>query len=248
MEFKWLIISFVGLMVVVCGAIIVALRWTLLSSTEGAVNRLNEEIAKAETKQAELSKKLRQADEDLAKRQAEAKELALKMRQDAEEETKAEREKIVKKAREEGEAIIAKAKGAAAKVRQDLEKEFDIKVVHFSMKMLNYLLSQKAKGALDRVLVDEFLQRLKEVDMSRIGPEIKVVELITLTPPDEDLKKAFLTVLKEKLQRDIELKCVVDPNLGGGAILKFGSMALDGSVKNLLKESSTILRQEIENG
>lgn len=248
MEFKGLIFSFIGLMLIVCGAIIFGLHRALVSSTEGAVKRLNDEIANATAKQNELSKKLKQADDDLAKRQAEAKELAQKMRSDAEEESKAEREKIVNKARQEGEDIIAKAQGAKEKIQKDLEKEFDVKVVQYGMKILNFILSHKAKGSLDEALINEFLDGLKDVDMSRISPEIKTVELVSLTELDGNMKDKFAKVIKDKLNRDVTINSVVDKELGGGIILKFGSMALDGSVKNLIKEAGNILKQDIENG
>ena len=248
MEFKGLIFSFLGLMFVVCGAIIFGLHRALVSSTEGVVKRLNDEIAAANTKQAELSKKLKQADDDLAKRQAEAKELAQKMRSDAEEASKEERDNIVKKAREEGEEIIAKAKAAKDKIREELQKEFDVKVVFYGMKVLNFILNQKAKGALDRVLIDDFLQRLKEVDMSRISQDIDTVELVTLNPLDDNQKKAFQEIINTKLNREVAINNSIDSELGGGVVLKFGSMALDGSMKNLIKEAGIILQEEIENG
>jgi len=248
MEYSGMILSFLGLMFIVCGTIIFGLHRTLVSSTEGAVKRLNDEIAKANAKQAELSKKLKQADEDLAKRQAEAKELAQKMRSDAEEESKGERDKIVKKARMEGEEIIAKAQGAKEKLRKDLENEFDVKVVHFGMKIINFILSEKGKGALDEILVNDFLENLKDIDMSRIGSEVTSVDLTTLTAVDEQKKKQFSEVLNEKLNRQITINNTVDPELGGGAIIKFGSMALDGSIKNLIREAGVVLQEEVENG
>ncbi len=248
MEFTGLILSFLGLMFVVCGAIIFGLHRTLVSSTEGVVKRLNDEIASANAKQSELSKKLKQADDDLAKRQKEAKELAQKMRSDAEEASKEERDAIVKKARDEGEAIIAKAQGSKDKIRRDLEKEFDVKMVHFGMKVLNFVLNQKAKGVLDGVLIDDFLERLKDVNMSRIGSDVTTVDLITLSPIDDNRKKQFSELIKGKLNREIIINASIDPELGGGTILKFGSMALDGSIKNLIKEAGIVLQEEIENG
>jgi len=248
MEFSGLIFSFLGLMFIVCGAIIFGLHRALVSSTEGVVKRLNEEIDSANAKQAELSKKLKQADDDLAKRQAEAKELAQKMRSDAEEASKEERDTIVKKARTEGEEIIAKAQGAKDKIREDLKKEFDIKMVHFGMKVMNFILNQKAKEALDAVLIDDFLKNLQEVDMSRIGSDVKSVDLITLEPLDESRKKQFMEVIQGKLNREISINASTDSELGGGAIIKFGSMALDGSIKNLIKEAGMVLQEEIENG
>ncbi len=245
MEIK-LVLSFLALMFIVCGIIFFWLKFTLISSTEGAVKRLNDEIATANAKQAELGRKLKEADEDLAKRRKEAKELANKMQNDAEEASKAEREKMINDARKDGEEIIAKAKGATEKLRKELEKEINIKSLNFGMTILNDILSDVAKGTLNSVLVTEFLKRLKDVDMSRISPDVKEVELATLSSLDDSIKSQFSEIIKSKLNRDLAVKVSIDDQLGGGVILKFGTMALDGSVRNLIREAGTVLQAQVE--
>lgn len=243
-----LIIKFVVLMFVICGVIIFALRWALITSTEGAVNRLNEEIKKANEKQAELSEKLRKADEELALRQQEAKELSDKMRNDAAEETKQEREKIIGAARVEGEEIIAKAQGAKEKMRTELEKEVDSKMIDFGMNILNEILSDKAKKSLNSTLVEEFVSNLQNMDMSKISPDVKSLEIVSLTSIEDTTKNKVGEIIKTKIGRELPINASVDENIGGGLILKFGSMSLDGSIKNLIRERGTELKEKVESG
>jgi len=161
MEFMEFILKFFGITAVVSGVMIFVLYRVFISSTDGAVKRLDDEISKATAKQAELGKKLKDADDELNKKQQEAKELAEKMRSDAEEASKTEREKIINKAREEGEEIIAKAQSSIEKMRVDLEKEIDIKAITRSLEILNQVLSEKAKGALDGILVEQYISGLE---------------------------------------------------------------------------------------
>ena len=244
MDFPW--IQFVILTLVVAGGVIFFFRVFMFSSTEGALRRLDEEISRATRKQMELSEKIRLADEELERRKTEARQLADKMRTDAEEASKSEREKIIANARKEGEEIIAKAQTAKEKMRTDLEKEMDMKAITFGMGILNTVLSQKAKGTLDEVLIDEFVGKLQNVDMSRIGHDVKSADLITLTPVNEQMKNRISQVVKQKLNRDIALNASVDPNIGGGVILKFGSMALDGSIKNMIREVGLSQQRDVE--
>ncbi len=246
MEFQSLIISFLVLMFVVCGVVIFVLKRTFVSSTEGAVKRLDEEIAITSKKQAELSQKISTADAELKKCQAEAKDLAEKMRAEAEEESKAEREKMINKARQESEEIIAKAQNAKEKLKLELEKEFDTKIISVGMEILNDVLSQKLKGAFNDVLVDEFLEKLGEVDMSRIGPDVKSVDVISGGDFNDAKKKKTLEIIKNKLGREISLNVNVDNQIGGGVILKFGTMSLDGSIKNLIREAGVEKQTEID--
>ena len=246
MPYEYLIIGFIVVQVFIVGVIIVWLRTALVSSTEGAVKRLNDEIAKANERQTELSKKLREADEELNRRRAEAKALTDKMRTDAETKTKEEREKIISEARKQGEEIISKAQNSSVKIREELEKEIDVKVIQIGMRIVNEVLSEKAKGALHDVLVDEFLSKLKETSMERVQQDVEAVDVISVTPLDEGKQSQLGHIIKEKMGKEPKLKFETDNNIGGGLILKFGSMALDGSVKNLIRESATDIQEEVE--
>lgn len=245
MEFK-LIIYFVVLMFLVSGPIMFLLHRVLVVSTEGAVNRLNQQSTELSAKQAELSAKIKQAEEELVRRRQEAQDLVNKMRAEAEEASKSEREMIIKKAREEGEEIITKAQNATVKLRRELEREIDSKIVDYGMDILNNILSDKAKGALDEILINEYLASLKNIDMSRIGPEVTTIDVFTLAPLSENTKKELASIIKQKSGRDLALKSSIDPKIGGGMVLKFSSMALDGSIKNLIREAGVNLRKQIE--
>ena len=241
-----LIIKFLILTFIVSGVVIFLIRIALFSSSEGVVQRLNEENKKIAVKQEELNKKILQANEELAQKQKEARELASKMRADAEQESVKEKEKIIAKARAEGEEIIAKAQGAKEKIRMDLEKENDIRVIKYSMEILNDILSQKAKGAFNETLIEEFLEKLKDTDMSRISPDITTVDVVTLDPVSEKVKERLSAVIKEKTGRSLKVNASLNPKIGGGLILKFGSMALDGSIQNLIREKALEFQQNVQ--
>ncbi len=250
MEISPLIIKlsglFVGLMLILCLVIILCLHIVFSRQTEGAIKRLEGETQKAKADQAEVTARLRKTETDLKAKQEEAKELADKMRAEAEAETKAEREKIVNAARAEGEEIITKAQNATVRMKEELAKENDRLIIDFSTKVVNFVLSHKGKGALDEVLVNDFIDSLKEVDMSKIDASVSEVEIITLNELDASKKSTLNSIIKDKLAREVNVKTSVDPELGGGAILKFGSMALDGSIKNLIREAGIALTEEVE--
>lgn len=241
------IVKIAGLFLIVTGVIIFFLHRTLIASTEGAVNRLNEEINNAQKKQAELNQKIREANEELAKRKAEAKALVDKMRADTEHEARTEREKIIKQARAEGEEIIDKAQGAAEKLQAEVMKNMDSKGVDFGLQILNTVLSDKAKGAFNRQLIEEFLESLKGVDMTRMGSDISHVELVGIENVDPQSKTQLNQLLKQKLNREVPLKESIEKNLAGGIVVKFGSMAVDGSLRNMLREEGKKLKNKIEN-
>ena len=246
MDFGSSIVKFIILMAVVCVPIILLLRWALLNSTEGAVKRLNVEVEQNRSKQAELNQKIKEADEELAKRKAEANELANKMIAEAEEKAQAEREKMIAKARAEGEEIITKAQGTKDHIRKDLEKEMHLKAVDYAVQILTLILSQDLQKVLNSQLFTEFVDGLKKVDMSRIGPEVGTAEVSTASPLEDQDKEQLTKLLFEKLKRTIKIDFVQDPQVVGGAILKFGNLALDGSLQKRIKEEAIKSKQKTE--
>src|SRR3989339_554244 len=239
-----LILKFFILVGLLLGAILFFVKRSFDMSKQKAIDSLNDEISKANAKQAELSRKIKDADEQLEKRKIEVKELTDKLRQEAEEEMKAERDKTVSKAREEGEEIITKAQNAKDKIRQEIQAEFDVKLINFSMEILNKILSEKAKGALSEVLINEFLSNLEETDMSRIDDKIKSVDVVAVSQIKVKEKERLTAVILKKMNRKIDINFVTDEKIGGGVLLKFGSMALDGSIKKSILEKGLALQKQ----
>lgn len=241
-----LIFIFLLLMGVVCTFLIFLMRQAFISNTEGALVRLQAEIEKTNAKQIELSSKIKEADEELEKRRQEARQLADKMRSDAEEQTKQEREKIIKEARLAGEEIISKAQNASQKLRVELEKQIDMKAVEFAVQIVNASMGDKVKGALDEALVQDFLDSLESTDLSKIDSAIKEIEVVTVNPLSEQAKGKMNKIFQEKIGRTLIIKNSTDRNIGGGVIVKFGTMALDGSIKNILQEKAKDFQAQVE--
>ena len=241
-----LIIQFLVLTAVVSGVIIFVLKKILYDSTQGAVNRLNKETEDVRAKQAELNEKIKQANEELDKRRKEADALVAKMTENAQEKAKEEREKLGNKARQEGEEIIAKAQATKDAMRKAVEKELEIKLVDFSTEVLSVVLSQKAKAVFHEALIEEFMNELEKIDATVITQDVHEAEIITAAPIDKKNKERLSAVLKAKMKREINIKASEDPKLVSGALIKFGSLALDGSLRNFIKEAGTVIKEKVE--
>lgn len=241
-----LILQFLVLTTIVSGVLIFFLHRTLVASTDGAVTRLNKETEDVRAKQSELNQKIKEANEELARRKKEAEALVAKMTTDAEEAAKAEREKMLQKAREESDEIIKKAQGSKQEIRRVIEKEMEAKAVDYTITILNSVLSEKARGALEQQLVVDFIENLQKVDMRLVSPEINTAEMVTAHEIDPGSRQRLAQLLKEKLNRDIQVVSVIDPKIISGVILRFGSLNLDGSLQNFIKETGLHLKEKIE--
>ena len=232
--------------IIFIGGVVIALRYTFLTSTEGAVQRLSKETQEARAKQAELDQKIKAANEELDKRKKEADEVAKKLLEEAEEKAKEEREKIVKKARADGEEIISKAQGTQDKMKAAIEKQVKLETVTYAASLLNKILSEKAQGALEERLFAEFLENLEKVSVEQLGEDVNAADVVTAREINTDLKNKIQEVLKKRLNRDITVNATTDPKVISGVVLRFGSLALDASLQNLIDEASVNLREEME--
>lgn len=246
MNMTSLIFSFAGLMIIICGILAFALRWFLFSSTESSVRRLDEEVERKQELQIELGKKLKHIDEELEQKRKEARDLAQRMHNDAEQSSKEKREQIIAEARKESEEILNKARESTEKMRKELEKELDIRAVGMGMEILGRVMTDKSRGALDEVLIEEFIENLKLTDTAHIGPDVQQVEVVTVNPIAVSYTTTIGQILADKLGRQVAIVTSTDPEICGGVVLKFGSLALDGSLKNLLRETGLSLQSQME--
>lgn len=241
-----LIVQFLVLTFIICGVLIFFLKKTLFDSTQGAVNRLNRETEDVRNKQAELNEKIKEANEELEKRKQEANDLVAKMTEDAGEKAKEEKEKLIAKARQESEEILIKAQRTKDDMRKVIEKEMEMKIADFTADILQVVLSEKSTAALQESLLSDFLTELEKVNTSVVTQEVDSAEMITASKLSDQMKKKIQELISKKLGRNVEVKTSEDPKIVGGAILKLGSLALDGSLSNLVRETGTVLKEKIE--
>lgn len=240
------IFQFLVLMGVVTGGLIFVMKKMFFSRIETAKNQLDEQSEAARQKQAELNRKIKEADEELNRRRSEADALAKKMVTEAEEKVKEEREKIIHKARAEGEEIITKAQMTKDKIRKEIEMEMELKAIAYATNIVNHVLDQKGRGALDRQLQEDFLQGLEKIDMSQLNSEVGAAEVITVSPVDSMVLDRIAATLKSKLKKDLQVTNRVDPQYMAGIVLKLGTLGLDGSLRNMIKESAGLFKQKVE--
>jgi len=241
-----LIIQFLILTVVISGGIIFALYMVLIKTVDGAKQRLDRDAEAARQKEAELNQKIKEADAELQRRKKELDVMEKKMRQELEEQTTKQKEELINKARTEAEEIITKAQNAREQIRREVEKTMEIKIIDYASGITTEILSVKVKEILDKYLIAEFIEKLKNVDMSRIGMDIKTADIISATAIPEALLADITKVFKDKLNRDIKLNPKIDPKVVGGIVLMFESLQLDGSLQNALKESANALKIQVE--
>ena len=241
-----LIVQFLILTTVISGAIIFTLYLVLIKTVDGAKQRLDRDAEAARERERELNQKIKEADAELQCRQKELDIMERKMRQELEEKAAKQKDEIIQKARTEAEEIIVKAQNAKEAIRRDIEKNMEIKIIDYSVRVVNDVFGNTVKDVLDRQLFSEFVEQLKNVDMNRLGPDVKSADVITANPLDQSALNEIVKIFKERISRDIKLNPKIDKTIVGGVILQFDSLLLDGSLQNFFKESANTIKAQVE--
>lgn len=234
------------MLIVFLGVTLTALNFLLFKPVEDAKQRLDRDAEAARERERELNQKIKEADAELQRRQKELDLMERKMRQELEEKAAKQKEEMIQKARAEAEEIIIKAQNTKESIRRDIEKNMEIKIIDYSVKVINEVFSNTVKDAMDKQLFMEFLEQLKNVDMSRLGPDIKSADVITANPLDQSSLSEIAKVFKEKSSRDIRLNPKIDKTIVGGVVLQFESLLLDGSLQNSFKSSANSIKTQVE--
>ena len=241
-----LIIQFLILTAVISGAIIFALYMVLIRTVDSAKQRLDRDAEAARQREGELNAKIKEADTELQRRQRELDVMEKKMRQQLEEESAKQKEELIQKARKEAEDIIVKAQNNREAIRREIEKAMEIKIVDYAGQIMTEVFTARSREALDKQLFEEFVVKLKEVDMSRLGPDVKTADAITASPLDQGSVETLARIFKEKMGREIKINPKVDKAVVGGVILQFDTLSLDGSMQNSFKEFAGNLKKQVE--
>lgn len=92
------------------------------------------------------------------------------------------------------------------------------------------LLVRRRRLALAPAIAELYEQRYAEAEQ-RVAVEVhSAVEL------SEKRKERLALVLETRLQRDVEMACVVDPDIIGGVMIRSGDMVIDHSVREQLRQ------------
>ncbi len=241
-----LIVQLIIIQTIVFGIVIYILKKLLYGDTQSAVNRLNDSYKEIQKKKEELTQKIGQIEAEYEKRKEAADKVANEYRDKAEKEMYAKSDALIKKAHEEAERIVLEAATAKDKIRAEIRKEEEINLVIFCEQILDKTLKGIMRDNIDAVIVENFINELKEADLSHIPGGTTEIEIVTRKPMTDDARKRIQEMLDSKLTKKYPIKEAVDPEIVGGVVLRFGTLILDGSLSGKIREYGLVKKQEIE--
>ncbi len=240
------IIGLIIVQIIMFGAVIYILKRFMQGDTESAVNRLNDSYQEINKKKEELSQKIQKIEEEYQQRKEEAERIVGEFKEKAEKEMNDQRDSIIKKAREDAEKITEETRLMKEQVRQNIRKEERLKMVDYCKDILDQVFKEKMNENINNYLVEDFLSEVKDTDTSHVPQSANKIEIVTSKPLDDSIKSKIKDIVSNKLKREVTLDEKTDDKLIGGAIIKFGSLILDGSLLGKFQDRALANKYKIE--
>lgn len=239
------IIGFVVAQVVVFIAFIAYFKKVMFDDTTSAITRVTKLDNMNREKEKVLLQKLDETEKYLAKRKKEIEDDEKTVKQEAQRAALQLQEDILKKAKAEASEIIKKAQGSREKMRMDAMIEAEGKIIDFCREVMGRILSEAVTSQVNEQIVEEFMKEVEEADISRVGRDVETVEIHSAHKLSEKSHELIKALMAKKLGREVKLEYKEDGKLLGGAVMKFGTMLIDGSLYDKLKDTSDKMKEEL---
>ena len=240
-----MVLGFVIAQIVIFVVIIFVLKNLIFHDTTSAVNRISKLDNMNREKERLLNKKLVDADKYVEERKKALEDEEKKIQQEAHRAASQLHDDILKKAKEEGDDIIKKAHAVREKIRTEARIEAEAQVVDFAGEILRRILSRTILKHVNDALIQEFMAQVEKEDLSKLGKDIGKVTAIFANPAQEEIKKLIKQILTNKLAGTFEVNFKEDPALVGGMSLQFGTMIIDGSLAQSMRDAAEALKDEL---
>jgi F0F1-type ATP synthase delta subunit len=223
--------------VVVLVAIVALIKRILLGDTAKAVESVREVEAEIRKKEAGIREQIEEHERAFQQQKIAAEKELDEHRAQADKEVARARDQILGEARTEADRMVEQAKRNEEKFRQQISQDMEEKAVIYAGDIFELVFTEKMAEAVDRVFTDELLDALDALDSSSITVNANEVDFTAARPIAEEQKKRLEALLKEKFEADVRIQENIDEKLVAGLAFKLGSLEIDGSLSNRMKEA-----------
>lgn len=243
-----MIVQFIILQVIVFSAVIFFMKKILSSDTQAAVGRLDTTYQDLITKQKELNEKIEEAEKEYAAKKEEAVQVLEKMKLDANDEARKKKDEILKQAKAQADEILERAKASSDEIYKKIEREVRAKAVDDAALILHSAVQKHTVVEFHSKIFEEFLEKVKDFDLSKVSPQIDTMTVKTPYPLSDQQKSKLNMFVSTKVNRNLKIEEIIDESQIAGISLLFGSLILEGSLANTIREVAEDKKQKIQLG
>jgi len=205
-------------------------------SATSHISEMGKDYARKEEEIGRQFEELKQESEEIVRKaQQEAQELKTKIIREAE----SERDKMLKQSRDQSEEIIKQADKSRQFLLSEIDERIAKEAVSKACELIQETLPEQLKQNVHRYWVKELINAgFSELERLRIPKDIDEVKIISAFNLDEEERRNLFDKLKDTLGSGIKFKEEIEPKIVAGIIITIGSLVLDGSLRNKIRENT----------
>ncbi len=231
-----MLIQLVIAQIVTFVAIVFVLKRLLYSESAKETLRLRKLKEETALKQKELQQKIEAAQTAYRERMSEAEEKARALIIKSEEETEALRKRVLEKAKDDAENVVKSALNAKEKMREEIFVEIWKKVPALASRVFKEVLSPEVQEMVHKEQVRDVVEKLKKIDKAAFKSKVERGDIISAYPLSKSEKAEVESLIRLGVGYAVPTHETEDRKLVAGVIIKLGTIMIDGSLDNRLKQ------------
>lgn len=228
--------------------IVLILRKFLYTESAKEIHRLKKLKEETLIKQKELQEKIDQAQVAFDQKMAEAEKSSRALSSQSETESKELRRKILDKAKEDAENIMKAAYNAKEKMREEISVEMVRKAPLLATRIFSAVLSEDVKILTHQELVKDVLERIRHLEKATFKTPVDHGEIASAYPLSAADKSELGAVVRRVLGYEVPWVEKKDAGIAVGIVIKLGSIIIDGSLENRMRQAERELTSEQVSG
>jgi len=217
-------------------AIVFVLRKLLYSESAKEMLRLRKLKEETAEKQRELQQKIGEAQGAYKEKMAEAEEEMRAFRIKTEQEAEELKRKVLNKANEDAEQIVKAAFNAKEKMREEIGEEMRNKAPLLASRIFKEVISPEVREMVHKELIRDVIDKLRKTEKTAFKSKVDKGEIVSAYPLSKSDKLVIEPLIHDSLGYQIPLREVEDSQLVAGILIKLGTILIDGSLNNRLKQ------------
>lgn len=223
--------------------LVLVLRKILISSSYNETKRLQQLNEENSSKAQELATKISDAENEYREKMLRTDEEIRLMKTKAKKEIEELKEAIIAKGKAEGDRIVTQALNARDEIRAEIEEQMHERIVEFSRKIFQKVLSAQDQKPVHEGLLESVFQELENIENDRLKAvnmdeaSKGVIQVKTSHSMTAEQKKKLETILSSKLDKKITVEEVIEKEIIAGIVITLGSFVIDGSLSERFKKA-----------
>ena len=234
-----ILIPMIIIQVVTFFALVYVLRRLMYSASAEEAKRLKQMEEEYLLRTQQLSSKMDDVDKEYRAKVNIAEEEARRVREQAKLDAEKIKEETLTKAHDESEKIVNQAINTRNKIRQELESQMQSRALETSRKLVSKVMSSKHVKLLHEGLLEEMIEELEKADGGKLAVAPDKGEVDLPYEMGKEWVERITAAVSKKAGKKIALTEKIDKNVVAGAVIKLGSIIIDGSIAGRLKDAYT---------